>query len=90
MLHQLGEVRAVAETLGDRPDIRPPAVRRDLRAVNDPLPNVVDAPLRLGVTAQTESEAREKFTSAVDRWMEILAAEGDAEYTEESRRAETR
>ena len=37
-----------------------------------------DAPLRLGVTAQTESEAREKFACAVNRWMEILAGEHEA------------
>ena len=37
MLDQLGEVRAVTEALRDGLDVGTIAVRRDLRAVDDPL-----------------------------------------------------
>lgn len=33
------------------------------------------AEFRIGATAQTESEAREKFLATLDRWGEILSAE---------------
>ena len=42
VLDQLGEVRAVAEALSDRLDVRTEAICRDLRTVDDSLPNVID------------------------------------------------
>ena len=42
VLDDLGEVSAVTEALGNRRNVRAKAIARNLRAVDDPLPNIVD------------------------------------------------
>ena len=42
VLHELGEVRTIAEAFSNRLDVGAKAICRNLRAVDDPLPNVID------------------------------------------------
>ena len=65
VLDELGEVSAVTEALGDRRNIRPKAVSRDLRAVDDPLPNIVDEYPRCAFVALAGDVGDDRLTGGV-------------------------
>ncbi len=74
VLDQLSEVRAVAEALSDRLDVRAEAVCRDLWPVDDPLPHIVDEQACRGLGTLTRDVGNDRLARRTECDKRVLIA----------------